>query len=203
MQTIKYRIYPTLLNEYAKYLKNNTHEQKQILLNRINRVSDFDEELLRKFKKGSNFEDAVLKNVKHNFNTNIVQEVQALLPAHRINQNKVVFNHNNIQFYGFADVVGEKRVIDIKTTSKYSKHRFQENFQHLYLYGLKDFGYDSMEYIIYDFEQIYIEKYMLEEIDFDSMLQKMDSFALFLDKNKTLITDKKIFVSELKNDLFA
>jgi hypothetical protein len=117
MSDIKYRLYPTLLNEFGKYLGSPTLEMRTQLLNRINRVRDFDDATLKRMKKGSNFEDAVLKKKPHVFENKIVEEIRNMLPTSRIEQMPIKFTHQNIQFYGFADVVGEGKVIDIKTTS--------------------------------------------------------------------------------------
>jgi len=112
------------------------------------------------------------------------------------------FVFENIQFYGYADVVGEGRVIDIKTTSSYKPLKFQFNFQMLYLYALKDKGCLQMDYLIYDFQKIYVESYFLSTFNFNPMLQQMTLFANFLEENRTLIKDRKIFVENDTNGLF-
>ena len=203
MSDIKYRLYPTLLNEFGKYLGSPTSENRISLMNRINRVVDFDDATLKKFKKGISFEDALLKNKPHSFDQRIVDEAMAILPANRVAQMPVKFNHGNIQFYGFADVVGEGRVIDIKTTSKYTAPKFKFNFQTLYLYGLKEKGCKQMEYLIYDFNKIHIETYTLETFDFSLMLHHMELFTEFLEDNRHFIKDKKIFVQEVSGGLFG
>jgi CRISPR/Cas system-associated exonuclease Cas4 (RecB family) len=203
MSNIKFRLYPTLLNEFGKYLRSPTLEMRSQLLNRINRIRDFDDATLKRMKKGSNFEDAVLKNRPHAFENQIVEKVRDMLPTSRVEQMPIKFTHQNIQFYGFADVVGEGKVIDIKTTSSYKPNKFQHNFQNLYMYALKDRGCIEMEYIIYDFKDIYIETYQLANYDFSSMLHHMELFAEFLEDNRQFITDKKIFVEEVSGGLFG
>jgi CRISPR/Cas system-associated exonuclease Cas4 (RecB family) len=115
----------------------------------------------------------------------------------------IKFIHQNIQFYGFADVVGEGKVIDIKTTSSYKPNKFQYNFQNLYMYALKDKGCTEMEYIIYDFKEIHIETYSIATYDFSLMLHHMELFTEFLEENRPFITDKKIFVEEVSGGLFG
>jgi hypothetical protein len=202
MANIKYRIYPTLLNEYAKYLHDPSTEKFNQLLNRINRISDFDEQTLLKFKKGIRFEEAVVKNMPHNFEPAIINNAKALLPKARVLQMPVKFNHNAIQFYGFADVVGEGRVIDLKTTSSYKNHKFKDNPQNLYMYALKNQGCVQMEYIVYDFSTIHHEIYRLESYDFKPLLGLLDEFSVFLEKNRHRITDPKLFVKEQREGLF-
>ena len=203
MSDIKYRLYPTLLNEFGKYLGSPTLEMRTQLLNRINRVRDFDDATLKRMKKGSIFEDAVLKKKPHVFENKIVEEIRNMLPTSRIEQKPIKFTHQNIQFYGFADVVGEGKVIDIKTTSSYKPNKFQHNFQNLYMYALKDKGCSSMEYIIYDFKEIHIETYSLATYEFGAMLHHMELFTEFLEENRPFITDKKIFVEEVSGGLFG
>jgi CRISPR/Cas system-associated exonuclease Cas4 (RecB family) len=203
MSDIKYRLYPTLLNEFGKYLGCPTLEMRTQLLNRINRVRDFDDATLKRMKKGSNFEDAVLKKKPHVFENKIVEEIRNMLPTSRIEQMLIKFTHQNIQFYGFADVVGEGKVIDIKTTSSYKPNKFQHNFQNLYMYALKNKGCSSMEYIIYDFKEIHIETYSLATYEFGAMLHHMELFTEFLEENRPFITDKKIFVEEVSGGLFG
>jgi len=202
MSDIKYRLYPPLLNEFGKYLGSPTLEMRTQLLNRINRIRDFDDATLKRMKNGSNFEDAVLKKKPHVFEKKIVEEIRNMLPTSRIEQMPIKFTHQNIQFYGYADVVGEGKVIDIKTTSSYKPNKFQHNFQNLYMYALKDRGCNSMEYIIYDFKEIHIETYSLATYDFGAMLHHMELFTEFLEENRPFITDKKIFVEEVSGGLF-
>jgi CRISPR/Cas system-associated exonuclease Cas4 (RecB family) len=137
------------------------------------------------------------------FEKKIVEEIRNMLPTSRIEQMPIKFTHQNIQFYGYADVVGEGKVIDIKTTSSYKPNKFQHNFQNLYMYALKDRGCNSMEYIIYDFKEIHIETYSLATYDFGAMLHHMELFTEFLEENRPFITDKKIFVEEVSGGLFG
>jgi hypothetical protein len=202
MPEIKYKVYPTLLNEYQNYLFEPNEEGKQRLINRINRVQDYDLETLNKFKKGSCFEDAVLKDNRHDFDHSKVLEAREMLPERYISQKLIKFSHQNILFYGYADVVSDRKIIDIKTTSRYKEGRYFDNFQNLYLYGLKDIGFEIMEYLIFDFEKIHIESYSLESYNFEPMLMKMEGFAVFLEENRSQIRDKKIFVEEQLGGLF-
>ncbi|MGL4632435.1 MAG: hypothetical protein ACRCVT_14630, partial [Leadbetterella sp.] len=139
---------------------------------------------------------AVLKDKPSAFPKSIINEAKSLLPKKYTTQYKIDFVHDDIRFYGYADVVGDSRVIDIKTTRSYSSNKFHDNFQHLYLYGLRNFGYKQIEYHVYDFQRIHIEKYHMESIRFDKMIQQMEEFRKFLLENKPLITDPKIMVEK-------
>ena len=148
----QFHFYPTLLNEYQRYLNAPSLVTKGKLLNRINRVPERDPEVLDRFKKGISFESAVLKNRAGEFKLNLIQEAFDLLPKRKKTQQLLSFQHQNIRFYGYADVLGEGRVIDLKSTAKHRPGRHDLNFQTLYLYALIDAGFKQMEYIICDFE---------------------------------------------------
>lgn len=203
MADIRYRVYPTLLNEFAKFLSSPSLENRNALINRINRVSDFDEVTLAKFKKGVNFEDAVIKDKPSDFEQEIIDKVRSMLPKSYTSQLAVKFNYAEVQFYGYADVVGEGRVIDLKTTSNYKPNKFKTNFQNLYLFALKEKGFTQMEYIIYDFQTIHHEVYPIQNYDFSLQLHYMEMFTEFLDENRKYITDKKIFVEPQIGGLFG
>ncbi|WP_304235076.1 hypothetical protein [Jiulongibacter sediminis] len=198
----QFHFYPTLLNEFQRYLREPDQESKKRLLNRINRIPETDPKILQKFKKGIRFEEAVLKDKSSEISFELIEEARSLLPTSRKTQQLVSFIHQNIRFYGFADVLGEGRVIDLKSTSKHRPGRHDLNFQNLYLYALQDFGFKSMEYIICDFEQIFVESYQLREYDFDPLLQQMEEFRAFVHAHRNLITDKKI-IQEIQPDLFG
>ncbi len=198
-----FQVYPTLLNEFGKYLKSPDKPHYKQLLNRINRVPDFDEATLQRFRKGISFEQAVLGRKSHSFDPAIVEEVRAMLPGRRITQKLVQFTHQQIRFYGYADVVGERRVVDIKTTSSYQPGKYAFNFQNLYLYGLRKEGCERMDYIIYDFERVYQETYHLKDYDFGLMLHHMEMFGDFLKEHREHITDTKIFAGNNAGGLFG
>lgn len=198
---LRYQFYPTLLNEYHRYAANPTKEAFDELLGRINRVPITDPELLKKFGKGISFEDAVLKNKKHSFDSKLVNEAKKMLPKRHKSQQFIQFIHKEIRFYGYADVVGEGRVIDIKTTKTHRPNRHDYNFQNLYLYALKDVGFRKMDYLICDFEQLYVETYDIATYDFDYLLKEMEDFAAFVEEHKALITDKKILIEDTGDGL--
>lgn len=193
-----FNFYPTLLNEYHRFLKYPTEESKTTLINRINRVPETDPAVLARFKKGISFESAVVKNKAGEFKESLIEEAGALLPKKKKTQQLLSFRHKNIKFYGYADVLGGGRVIDLKSTANHKPGRHDFNFQTLYLYSLIDAGFKSMEYIICDFEKIYVETYLASSYDFEAMLQEMESFRDFLIENQSQITDKKIMIKRVQ-----
>lgn len=199
---VTFHFYPTLLNEYKRYLNNPSEENKDSLFRRINRIPESDPAVLAKFKRGISFEDAVLKGKASHFSPEIIAEAKQQLPQNFQTQKYIEFVYENIRFYGYADVVGEHRVIDLKSTARHKEGRHDFNFQNLYLYALKDFGFHTMEYHICDGQKLYIERYEKNDYNFDYLLNQMKSFADYLIENEHLIIDKKI-VQYRKPDLFG
>ncbi|SOE20626.1 hypothetical protein SAMN06298216_1111 [Spirosomataceae bacterium TFI 002] len=197
-----FHFYPTLLNEYERFAKNPSEENKDKLFNRINRIPESDPAVLAKFKRGISFEDAVLKNKDSKFPPELIAKAQEQLPQSFKSQKFIEFVHDNIQFYGYADVVGESRVIDLKSTANHRPGRHDHNFQNLYLYALKDFGFKCMEYHICDGENLYLEKYDIDTYDFEYLLDQMKNFSIFIEENENMVKDKKI-IQYRQPDLFG
>jgi hypothetical protein len=192
MQTPVFQFYPTLLNEYHRFLQNPVSENEKRLFDRINRIPETDPEVLAKFRRGISFEDAVVKDKSFELDESLVQKARNLLPAKRKTQQLVEFRHKNIRFYGYADILGNGRVIDLKSTSNHCPGRHDFNFQNLYLYALLDAGFKTMEYVICDFKDIYHEVYLAETLDFEHFLLELEEFADFLLQHENRVTDKKI-----------
>lgn len=200
--TYLFHFYPTLLNAFANYKKAQTKEAFQQLIDRINRVPERDQEILKKFRRGNSFEKEVLQNKPRDFSPELINNCHQLLPHNFKSQYKVSFLIENIHFYGYADVVGQKRIIDLKSTSYFFPDRHKNNFQNLYLFGLKEYGFEQMEYLTTDGKDVYHEIYALEEIDFSYFLEGMKQFSYFLMEHRSLIQDKKI-LQEAGTDLFS
>lgn len=198
----QFHFYPTLLNEYRRYISNPSREQHQKLLNRINRVPETDPDILKRFKRGNSFEDAVLKGKLSEFDPKLIQEAKDYLPSPFKSQHFIQGTFDNVRFYGYADVIGENRVIDLKSTANHKPGRHDFNFQNLYLYCLRAFGFTKMEYLICDGKEIYLESYDIDTYDFDPLLQELKEFSEFLVKNQSLVKDKKI-MQVRENDLFS
>ncbi|MDF7818862.1 hypothetical protein P1X15_14700 [Runella sp. MFBS21] len=186
---IAYRFYPSLLNTYSRFLQGKISEQE--LLDRINRVPIPQTEAQL---RGVSFEDAVLKGIgEDQFDANILSEVRQRLPK-PIVQTQVYCQYqiNDVLIYGFVDVLGRKEALDLKTTSHYEPHRFQQDHQNFYLPALHTRGVKQMRYLITDFAQVYEEVYETN-LDFEGQLEEVYSFKSFLSEHRDLITDAKVF----------
>lgn len=192
-----YKVYPTLLNSFSLYRKATTNEQGEPyvsfeeLINRINRVAKPATEAQQ---RGTDFETALLKGTGEEvFEPNILAQMRQHLPARYRTQVYVQARIKNVLLYGFVDLVGANRAIDIKTTAHYSPGKFGFNHQNLYLLGLRDMGIRQLEYLITDFSAVYLEKYHLSTYDFEPLLDDLFAFVEFVEAHRALITDTKIF----------
>lgn len=97
-----------------------------------------------------------------------------------------------VEVYGVIDELMPLSIHDIKTTSKYEAFKYKNNWQHIvypYCTGILDF-----EYNITDFKETYTEKYVFDiERDTERLKKHCEQFIEFLEQNKDLITDKKVF----------
>lgn len=121
------------------------------------------------------------------------QRVEAILPT----------AFGEVLVYGFIDELMPTTVHDIKTTGSYSVGKFKNHFQHLvYPYALIQNGNDirTFEYNILEFNKAgypvdtYTETYVFNpERDIPILTNHCEEFIRFLEENRSLITDLKIF----------
>ena len=115
------------------------------------------------------------------------QRVSALLPT----------CFGPVEVYGVIDELLPLSVHDIKTTSSYYVGKYRDHWQHVvYPYCLMQSGSDVrlFEYNVTDFKQTYTESYtFVPERDIPRLTEHCEDFIHFLNDNRNLITDKKIF----------
>ncbi|KAB7727601.1 hypothetical protein F5984_21270 [Rudanella paleaurantiibacter] len=190
---IRYRFYPTLLNVFSRYLHGGPVSEADVLatINRVPRPTTAAQE------RGSSFEEAVIKGTdEERFDPAILANVRKLLPRPIVDvQVYCQWEIDDVLFYGYVDLIGKFKAVDLKTTSSYQKDRYVHNHQNLYLHALKKKGIRLMEYVITDFQDVYVESYALTT-PIDRQLEEIRLFKAFLDEHRPLITDKKIFVNE-------
>lgn len=124
------------------------------------------------------------------------QRVEAILPT----------AFGNVLVYGLIDELMPTTVHDIKTTGSYTFGKFKNHFQHLvYPYALMQNGSDvrTFEYNIVEFNKggfvvdTYTETYVFESVrDIPILTNHCEDLIRFLEENRGLITDKKIFALE-------
>lgn len=115
------------------------------------------------------------------------QRVEAILPT----------CFGEVLVYGVIDELMPLSIHDIKTTGNYYVGKFKDHWQHIvYPYCLMRNGGDVrlFEYNITDFKNTYTESYtFVPERDIPILTDHCEEFIRFLNDNKDLITDKKIF----------
>lgn len=144
-----------------------------------NRVFEFDIKLCREF--ADYFKGALTQ-----------QFVSAILPT----------AYGDVEVYGFIDELKPLSINDIKTTGSYYVGKYKKNSQHLvYPYCLyKDgstirlFEYNAAEIDRYNKWATFTESYMfVPERDIPILTERCESLIRFIEENRSLITDKKIF----------
>jgi uncharacterized protein Usg len=199
-----YRIYPTLLNSFAYYESKILDSQGNILvdtqemLDRINRVR---KPTTQAQQRGIDFEKAVVTGENEDdFKERIIEKARALLPQKYKTQFYSEARYKNCLIYGYVDLVGGDRAVDLKSTRMYEPNRFALNHQNFYLLGLEKYGIRTLDYVITDFEEVYQETYLLDSYDFKPLFQQVDNFVDFLEQHKLQIRDKKIFDKKTDNN---
>ena len=193
---IQYRFYPSLLNTFSRYMQGGNLSVQQ-LIDSINRVPT---PTTAAQERGTSFEEAVVKGTdEERFNPAIIKRVRKLLPRPIVDtQVYCQLEIEDVLFYGYVDLIGSFKAVDLKTTGSYQPGRFVHNHQNLYLHALKRKGIKLMEYVITDFNDVYVESYSLTH-PIDRQVEEIRQFKAFLDEHRALITDKKIFVAPGEN----
>lgn len=109
--------------------------------------------------------------------------------------------HGDVLLYGYIDELMPHSVHDIKTTSKYKAGKFRKHWQKVvYPYCLNENGN-----MVYDFEYNVVlfdrsggfttfdEYYRYNEKAKEALRSHVEAFIEFIELNKDLITDQKIF----------
>lgn len=207
----QYKIYPTLLDAYAWYKKSDNPDAKQELIDKINRVP-FESEAAAKGTAFNNLVDAALRNRWNSFYEDIIEfgnfefkssivklfvdELRGAIPQVKV-QAEIETDNGTVLLYGFIDELLKDKCIDIKTTASYDFPKFLHNWQHIiYLYCLNEMNItcSSFQYLITDFNSIYKEDYFYKpDKQLTRLKAELNDFIFFLEMNRDLITDKKIF----------
>lgn len=188
---INYRFYPSLLNVFSRYIRGGNLSAQE-LIDSINRVPT---PTTAAQERGTSFEEAIVKGTDEaRFDPEIIKRVRKLLPRPIVDtQVYCQWQIDDVLFYGYVDLIGKFKAVDLKTTASYQPGRYVHNHQNLYLHALKRKGIKLMEYVITDFNDVYVESYALTH-PIDKQLEEIRLFKAFLEEHRSLITDKKIFV---------
>ena len=196
--SVHYRFYPSLLNVFSRYMRGGNLSATE-LIDSINRVPT---PTTAAQERGVSFEDAIVKGINEDhFDAEVVKKVRKLLPRPIVDtQVYCQWVIDDVLFYGYVDLIGKYKAVDLKTTGSYQPGRFLHNHQNLYLHALKNKGIKLMEYVITEFPadrpaEVHVESYALTH-PIDRQLEEIRAFKQFLDEHRALITDPKIFVAD-------
>lgn len=206
-EPIRYKFYATLLDAYQWYLTSEQDEAFQDLINKINRVpfkseaadkgKAFNElvddetilEVTDKVKyKGFKFDRELINYLKAYF-TGAVRQVytSAELPTSR----------GLVSLYGLGDYVFQDTAFDLKTVGYYEFPKFFHGWQHkiyTYCFNQNNIQVSKFEYTVTDFNTVFKEQYVYKP---EQHIQELKSICVgfidFLERHRSLITDKKVF----------
>jgi len=112
--------------------------------------------------------------------------------------------YGEVFLYGYLDYLLPFKVVDLKTTGKYNAFKYRNNWQHVvYPYCLNQQGIEitDFEYLVTDFKGVYKEDYTyMPKLDIPRLRDICERFIEFLEGNRELITDKKIFNEQTANE---
>lgn len=212
MTKVKYQIYPTLLDSFYWYKRG--YNEKQELIDKINRVKS---EMPEAARKGIAFEAVINMLLKSNnhpllmdseyykgdgfiFGAEIVNKIAAKLINAKKQQEYIQANVQTpvgaIKVYGFIDYSYDDMLVDLKTTGSYKKDKYAINNQHKcypLLAQLNGKNITKFNYLVTDFSRMYIEPYVHTKAMRDEFIFNLVEFTEFLEANREIITDKKIF----------
>jgi hypothetical protein len=190
---INYRIYPSLLDSYSWYEKNESSTALQEFLDRVNRAPQPYSEAADKGTKFNRITDALLKNSlpdgvylssdaksyiypadnvapEFYYPVHICHEFARELKGSASQvfvRGTIETKYGLVELYGYADNVLMDTVIDQKTLVKaYEFPKFLHNWQHIvYPYCLRQQGVkvERFAYLITDFTSTYNEDYEYNE----------------------------------------
>lgn len=114
--------------------------------------------------------------------------------------------YGNVFLYGYLDELMPGKIHDIKTTSRYSAYKFRDHYQHLvYPYCIRQEGsdIDLFEYNVIVWGSTpekfnyFVETYrFVPDRDIPILTNITERLIEFLENNKELITNQKVFNNE-------
>lgn len=217
MEKITYSIYPTLIDSF--YWHKRGFNTKEEMLNKINRIKG---PMAEAACKGVAFEDCVNAIIKSktadhpllkgsffekkvegftfNFKGDLILKIAAKLANCLKMQEFIKANVPTpvglINVYGFIDFSYADKFIDLKTTGSYKNGKYRDYNQHKsypLLAQLNGRKIHDFLYYVTDFNDTYTEPYKHTAELKDEFIRDLVEFTEFLEMNRALITDKKIF----------
>lgn len=211
---VDYAIYPSLLDAYLRYKKNDDDETFDSLFDKINKVRSDQTEFQQ---KGSEFEglvnDAINKDpltiavddrhyaTEHfNFKIEIIEKLKRKL-IHATEKQKymevIIHTHmGNIKLYGIVDYDFPDMIVDLKGTENYKCNKYEDSTQHpVYslIRHLNGRPIKGFKYLVSDYDKVFQETYIPSDNMFIKLILTIFEFINFINHFKLNITDEKIF----------
>lgn len=148
------------------------------------------------------YQDANFPDTKFNFTFkgNLILKIAAKLANCIKSQEYIQANVPTpvglIKVYGFIDFSYPDKFIDLKTTGSYKKGKYKDYNQHKcypLLAQLNGRPIKDFLYYVTDFNDTYLEPYAHTPALKDEFIRDLVEFTEFLERERHLITDKKIF----------
>jgi len=101
-----------------------------------------------------------------------------------------------VELYGVMDYSFPGIQVDLKTTGKYDFLKYKDNTQHKVYPVIARENFilvDEFNYLVTDFKDVYVESYTFSFNLYDEVIANICQFVDFIEQNRHLITDKKIF----------
>lgn len=144
------------------------------------------------------------KNWMHSFN---IQDCKTIAKAvkgavcQNYQEGFIDTKYGRVKLYGYSDYLLPFRIADLKTTGKYQAFKFRNNWQHIvypFLLNYNGIFVNDFTYLIYKWNknggEIFEEEYTYnQEKDLPRLIDFVEQFIEFLEANRNLITDEKIF----------
>lgn len=144
------------------------------------------------------------KNRMHSFNLHDCKTIAKAVKGAVCQDYQEAFlktKYGLVKIYGYSDFLLPFRVVDLKTTGKYSAFKFRNNWQHIVYPFLLHFNgnfISDFTYLVYKWTkyggEIFEEEYTYDETrDLPKLTDFVELMIEFLEANRDKITDKKIF----------
>lgn len=149
--------------------------------------------------RGKKVIKAIYNERTFNFDTQLCKDIAGMLKGaltQQYTQGVLSTKYGDVLLYGYIDQVMPFKVVDLKTTGKYSVFKFRNNWQHkVYPYCLQQNGIDidDFEYLVTDFKKTYTETYTFKERHIQQITAHVEQLIEFIEAHRHVITDEKIF----------
>lgn len=161
-----YYLTPTLLNSWQYYLSykgDNQEKVKQSFLDCLNKI---EVEPTEEMKRGKDYEDLIrtcdekdLYSRKDNTINEIVDYIKGGLWQEQVSK-VIEIDNKQILLFGYADVIKQDKIYDIKRVNSYKLGKYYYSVQHkIYMLctGILDF-----DYLVSDGKEVFVESYCVK-----------------------------------------